>query len=286
MRILVTGATGFIGRRLVRALATEHRVVGVARTQPADPVEGVEWISCDLSQASAVEALPERIDIVAHLAQSRHYRAFPERALDIFQVNAASTAALLDYARSARAQTFLFASTGGISGYKPDPIGEEDAPQPNSYYVTSKLIAEQLIQSYREHFTTVVLRYFFVYGPGQRGMLVPTLFERVRTGTPVVLFGPDGIEINPIFVDDAVAATVAALGLDGHETINIAGKEVVSIRALADLIGELAGTSPRYEQSSALASNLVAKTDRMRVKLGVTPAVPLRAGLARVASGT
>jgi nucleoside-diphosphate-sugar epimerase len=285
MRILVTGAGGFIGRQLVRALAARHRVAGVVRQRPPEEIEGVEWIQCDLTDASAISDLPTKIDVVAHLAQSRHYRSFPQQALDIFRVNAASTASLLDYARVAGANTFLLASTGGVSGYRSEPIAEQDAPQPNSYYATSKLIGEQLAQAYRDHFTTVVLRYFFVYGPGQRGMLIPTLLDRVRAGAPVALFGTNGIEINPIFIDDAIAATVAAIDLAGHDTVNVAGNEVVSIRRLTELLAEAVGATPQFEHSATPAGNLVARTDRMRVKLGVVPAVSLREGLARVASG-
>src|SRR5262249_12395477 len=107
-RVLVTGANGFIGRHLVAALARRHHVFGVTRGLDSVPrLAGVEWIEQDLGQPISSGLLPPRIDAVVHLAQSRSYREFPEKAADIFRVNVGSTQDLLDHARLAGAETFV-----------------------------------------------------------------------------------------------------------------------------------------------------------------------------------
>src|SRR5688572_18391351 len=136
--------------------------------------------------------LPASVDAIIHLAQSRHFRKFPEQARDIFAVNTAATAQLLEYGRQAKVRTFLLASSGGVCGYLPRPIVETDPAQPNNFYLASKYAAECLVNAYAEYFATVTLRYFFVYGEGQRSMFMPGMVERVLKGNPVILFGKTG----------------------------------------------------------------------------------------------
>ena len=115
MRVLVTGANGFVGRRLLETHSGGHELVALARTRGPE-LPGVEWIEHDLVEPLADARLPDRIDAVIHLAQSRRYREFPEGARDVFEVNTRSTFELLEYARRAGARSFVFASTGGVYG--------------------------------------------------------------------------------------------------------------------------------------------------------------------------
>ncbi|HZT54347.1 MAG TPA: NAD(P)-dependent oxidoreductase, partial [Gaiellaceae bacterium] len=196
MRILVTGAGGFIGRRLIERLEGEHEVHPVVRRAPDDRRP---WIVQDLAQPLDARRLPSRIDAVIHLAQSRRYREFPSGAADMFAINVESTFRLLEYARHAGTQIFVYASTGGIYGYSYEALVETAPANPLNFYLTSKHIAESLVANYQAFFHTVVFRFFFVYGPGQEGMLVPTLLEKVRKGDQISIAGRPGQRINPIY---------------------------------------------------------------------------------------
>ena len=152
-----------------RADAATPRVRARARSSAAR-LAGVRWIDHDLAD-DLPDTLPSAVDAVVHLAQSPAYKHFPEGAPDVFAVNVASTFALLDYARRASARSFVLASTGGIYDYSPAPIDEDAALAPSSHYFRSKYAAEVLMESYADLMATIALRFFFVYGPGQRGML-------------------------------------------------------------------------------------------------------------------
>ena len=108
---LLTGGSGLIGARLIAALGSEN-VVALGRRRPAGEPP---WIPYDLTAPELPDCLP-RVETVIHLAQSRRYRAFPTEARDIFEVNVASTARLLDWARGIGVRRFIYASSGGVYG--------------------------------------------------------------------------------------------------------------------------------------------------------------------------
>jgi UDP-glucose 4-epimerase len=281
MRLLVTGGTGFVGGHLLAHLADRHELFAIARRPPPpDIADGATWIEQDLRRFDP-GALPQRVDAIIHLAQSPHYREFPAGAPDVFSVNVASTFGLLEYARAAGARAFVLASTGGLYGYHRRAIREdEDEPRPTTFYFRSKRSAELIAAAYSELLSVIVLRFFFVYGPGQTRMLIPTLIDKVAHGEEVVVEGDPGLRINPIHVEDAVRVFEPALELGGSATFNVAGSEEITISALVRLIGEIAGRTPAIAHTETQRDgDLVADAGRMREVLGVVPHVSLRDGL-------
>jgi nucleoside-diphosphate-sugar epimerase len=281
VRILVTGAAGFVGGRLVRHLADRHELYAVTRRPPpAALADCARWIEQDLRGLDP-DALPDPVDAVVHLAQSTQYRDFPDGAADVFAVNVGSTFGVLDYARRAGARAFVLASTGGVYGYRNHPISEAgDEPRPSTFYFRSKRSAELLAEAYSEQFAVVVLRPFFVYGAGQTRMLIPTLIAKVTGGKQIVVDGNPGLAVNPIHVDDAVRAFAPALELGRSVTLNVAGAERVTITELVRLIGDITGRPPAIRHTDAQPEgDLVADIGRLRELLGVVPEISLADGL-------
>lgn len=280
MRILVTGASGFVGRSVVSRLAAAHEVIALGRTPP--PEGAKDWVEHDLALPLDVSALPRTVDAVVHLAQSLRYREFPDGAADVFAINTETTFRLLEYARTAGSKRFLYASTGGIYAPSYERLVETDPVDPLDFYLTSKFVAEVLIGNYRSFFHTIVFRFFFVYGPSQRRMLVPTLLDLVRRGEPVTIQGDPGMKINPIYVEDAARAFEPALALDRSDLFNVAGDEVVSIRELVELMAQASGIAAQIVPAPASHSgDLVGDNTRMKSVLGVEPQTPLSDGLSR-----
>ena len=269
--ILITGAGGLLGSHLVPLLAQNGTVFATSRS--AQDAAGAQSIPLDLSGEIDVSQLPAKVDSVVYLAQSSRFREFPEAVDDIFGVNVARPVALLDYARRAGASNFVYASTGGVYGSADLPLAENSpAPAPSQrlgFYPATKRAAEILAEAWSPYMNVAILRYFFIYGAGQKSdMLVPRLVDSVIEGRPVTLQGEDGLSLNPIHVSDAARATAAAVGLDRSLTANIAGPEVTSLRGMCDIIGRKLGREPVYQfQADRKPASLIADISIMRQSL-------------------
>jgi UDP-glucose 4-epimerase len=281
LTVLLTGATGFIGRSVLRRLAGRQEVVAIARGDVAAELEPLaRWVRQDLAGPLDAGRLPERVDTIVHLAQSARYRDFPDGAADVFALNVSAPAALLEYARGAGTQRFVLCSTGGVYGYHDEHVRESHSVSPINFYLASKYAAEVLLGPYRSLLHTVVLRPFFVYGAGQGGMLVASLAQRVLDGEEVTVDGDPGLRINPIHVEDAAHAVEAAIGLDESGLVNVAGDEAVTITDLVRRLGEAAEVAPRIvHRGDSPSGDLLGDNSRMKALLGVSPQVPLDDGL-------
>lgn len=290
MKILVSGAGGFVGKRLVLRLAhAGHEVVALLR-RPVAPEEahyfahsGVRSLTTDLTNID-VAALPEGVDALMTLAQSSRFREFPEQAEEVFAVNVTSNLQLLQWAVRSGVKRVVHASSGGIYGGRPGgQILETDllaVDSPLGFYLGSKLCSEVVFQNYRHFFeAAVILRPFFIYGPGQRpDMFVARLIESVRESRPVSLQGPDGLRVNPVYVNDAAAAFAAALDLRGAHVVNVAGPDVLTLRQVCDRIGQIVGRDPVYEQRAGSPVDYVGDMAQARDKLLPDP-TPFAVGL-------
>jgi UDP-glucose 4-epimerase len=284
VKLLITGATGLIGRHLVGRISARHELVCISRSDPDPELAGAaEWLRLDLAEPIDPQSLPSKIDGIVHLAQSDRYRDFPDGMVDLFAVNVRSTFDLLEYGRRAGAKAFVLASTGGCYKPGPDPVREDSPLRPPDPYFRSKRMAELLAENYAGLLGGAILRFFFVYGPGPGMRLVTRLAQRILDGEEIVIEGEPGMRLNPIFADDASAAIEAALGLERQEVVNVAGLEVVT---LSELVGQLAAALDRPAETRDTGDrpgDLIADTARLRDRLGVIPGTSLDEGLAAVA---
>jgi nucleoside-diphosphate-sugar epimerase len=278
MRIVVTGASGFIGSFLAPALAEDgHDVLALARRPESVAArDGVTPVECDLTRPLDLDL--GGVDAIVHLAQANV--RLPEGARELFAVNTYGTHELLDWGRRHGVARFVFASSGSVYGLGEGIVDEDTPRRANDLYAVTKRAAEQLVESYAaEYASTSILRPFAPYGPGQKGRLIPGLIRRVRAGEPVTLTDGGRPRMTPMFVDDTVRAFAAALELDGHHVVNVGGDEVVSISDLATAIADSLGVEPVFEERSGSLGDLIADNTRMHELLGLGALVPLAEGI-------
>jgi nucleoside-diphosphate-sugar epimerase len=296
-RILITGASGFVGAALLNSLAADGcDITCIGRNGPASN-PNVSFIEANLavpgSLALALNSLKAGpgFDAIVHLAVSRHHREFPQKALDLFHVNAGSAAELLDFARVTGVSQVVLGSTGTVYSCRTSAddagvagSGEEEFNNPTSYFAASKLFADALCQFYRSSFAVSILRLYAPYGHGLSERMLTDLVARVRSGRPLSLpASGGGLAFAAIYIDDAVAVIRAALKNGWNETVNVAAPEVWTIESAGRLIGELVGREPIFERSAAsFAPWVVPRLDRLASLMPDLRFTGLREGLGRM----
>jgi len=260
MRVLVTGTAGFIGSQLTeRLLEAGTEVVGVdgftsyydperkrANLTTASAADGFTLVEGNLRELDLAELLAG-IDVVYHLAAQPGVRRSWGREFQVYlDENLLAMQLLLEAARVAEIQRFVFASSSSIYGDAEQmPTRESEPPRPVSPYGVTKLAGEHLCHLYHSKFAvpTVALRYFTVFGPRQRPDMAFTRFiDAAIAGREVEVFG-DGLQSRDFtFVADAVSATIAAAesGTPG-EAYNVAGGAQATVLEVLGLLGDLVG---------------------------------------------
>jgi len=286
--IVISGCNGLIGFELSRLLSqnSDYNVYGISRTKPLIESPNFYHIYADLMQKDFEGLLPEKVDVVIHLAQSEFFRDFPNKAQNIFDINVNSTLKLLDYCRKANGSNFIYASSGGIYGTSEKGFDEEDHVAPHGelgFYLSTKLCSEILVENYSSFFNIIISRLFFVYGKRQRkSMLIPRLVENIKKGISVKLEGSEGILINPIYVLDAVKALEKCIELNENHKINIGGNQLMSLREICTIIGDKVGKTPIFEcDENVKPKNLFSNINRMKDLL-IEPSVKFENGIMEI----
>ena len=267
-KCLITGATGLIGKHVVSFLKDNWELYALVRRGKNTPSHHTHYVKCDLAEEWSTEKLPTTVDAVIHLAQSEHFREFPMQADRIFKVNVVSTLRLLKYSWHAGAKTFVLASSGGIYGHGEEGFREGDTILSKGglgFYLGNKLCAEVLAENYIPYMNIIILRFFFVYGSGQRPtMLIPRLVKAVEEDQPIILHGKDGLKMNPTYVTDAASAVCRSLELTESQKINVGGPEVLSLRQIGQQVGEVLHKDPAFDVNKHIPSqHLVGNIKKM-----------------------
>jgi UDP-glucuronate 4-epimerase len=287
MRYVVTGAAGFIGSKLAHTLVDSgHQVVGVdCFTDYYDPAQkeqnahGLDVLRLDLAEA---ELELDGVDGVFHLAGQPGVRSFG----DVFPVyvrrNLVATQRVLDAATRARVRVVLASSSSVYGDAETYPTPEDTRPRPISPYGITKLGCEHLARAYGGD--AVVLRYFTVYGPRQRpDMFFRRVCESLLAGATFEIYGSGDQSRSFTFVDDAVAATIAAMEQSPPgATYNVGGGDEASMLeaiALLERISERSLDVRRVDPARGDVARTKADVTRIRTALGWEPRTSLADGL-------
>ncbi len=300
MRVLITGAAGFLGSHLAdRFLADGHSVVGLDNFVTGHPDniahlighERFGFIRHDVSTFTYVEG---PLDGVLHFASPASPIDYLELPIQTLKVGSLGTHNALGVAK-AKGARFFIASTSEVYG---DPLvhpqietywGNVNPVGPRGVYDEAKRFAEAITMAYHTYhgLDTRIVRIFNTYGPRMRprdGRVVSNFIVQALTGEPLTIYGDGSQTRSFCYVSDEIEGIYRLFMKGDHNPTNIGNPDEYTVKQLAELVVELTGTkSPIVYEPLPADDPKVRKPDisRARSMLGWEPSVKVRDGLAR-----
>ena len=307
MRILLSGAAGFLGSHLTDRLTSDgHTVVGLDNFITGNPAN-LDQHKDDPSFTLMRQDVSLYIDVLESLDYVMHFASpaspnpasplgYPNLPIQTLKAGALGTLNMLGLAKAHKAK-FLLASTSEVYG---DPLvhpqpesywGNCDPVGPRSVYDEAKRFAEALTMAYHNFHgvDTRIVRIFNTFGPRMRlddGRVVPNFIQQALRGEPLTIYG-DGLQTRSFcYVSDLVEGICRLMQSDFHEPVNIGNPNETSIREFAVLINELCGNPAGLLNRAAegLGNDPQRRQPditRAREVLGWEPQVGIKDGLLR-----
>lgn len=293
----VTGAGGFIGSAVVRALASRGARVQALAGPPWLPAfelpAGVTPFHADIENRPVLDQLVAGAEVVVHLAGPPSVAASFQAPGEFARVHLSGTLAVLEASRAARVSRVVYVSSAEVYG-RPDrnPVSEEAPLRPRSPYAASKAAAEQFVSAYAAAYgmQTVTLRPFSVYGPRMPLTSVTATIMRQALEADEIVLG----NLQPVrdycFVDDVVSGILRAATVPCFRgnTFNLGTGVGTSVGELAQLAARLVGRrlpirsdASRRRPAGTDIDRLIAATEHAGVELGWEPEVAIEEGLDR-----
>ncbi|MDQ6633951.1 MAG: SDR family oxidoreductase [Gemmatimonadota bacterium] len=300
MRVLITGAAGFLGSHLCdRFLADGHEVVGLDNFVTGHPDNVVHLANDERFRLvrhdiSTYTEIPGRLDGVLHFASPASPIDYLELPIETLKVGSLGTHNALGIALANRARFFM-ASTSEVYG---DPLvhpqtesywGNVNPVGPRGVYDEAKRFSEAITMAYHRYhgLDTRIVRIFNTYGPRMRprdGRVVSNFIVQALSGEPLTVYGDGSQTRSFCYVSDEVEGIYRLFMRGDSEPINIGNPDEYTVKELAELVVELTGAkTPIVYEPLPVDDPKVRQPDitRARTRLGWEPAVHVRDGLAR-----
>lgn len=301
MNCLVTGTAGFIGSHLSRRLLKEgFSVIGVDSFTDYYPrwikernlstlknENNFSFLEEDINSLD-LNRLLQNVDCVFHLAAQAGVRAsWGQSFSEYIRNNIEATQRLLEESKEHHLHKFIYASSSSVYGYCPElPMSESSPLLPYSPYGVTKLAAENLCYLYSKNYgvPTISLRFFTVYGPGQRpDMAFHKFFKSTSENKPITVFGTGEQTRDFTYINDIIDAIFACInnGQTG-ETYNLGGGNRKMLKDLLPLFEEICGKkiSVKWEEKQkGDVPHTLADIQKAKKDLGFAPRTAIDEGL-------
>jgi UDP-glucose 4-epimerase len=291
--VLVTGGSGFIGSHVVDRLADAGHRPRILDTRPSPwhNASEIETVLGDVRRLDDVMRAARGCGAICHLAAVADVAQVHDEPAASTELNATGTLNVLECARRLATPRVIYASTVWIySDVDADEVDEDTLPCPPAHlYTAGKLAGELYCNSYAELYgvESTIVRFGIPYGPRARpAAVIPSFVARARAGQPLSIAGSGDQQRAFVYVEDLAAGVVAALApAAAGRTYNLAGRETITIRGLAELVqSEVAPVEIVHTEGRAGdLRGATIRSDRAERELGWRATTPLREGLRRYA---
>lgn len=262
LKVLIVGASGLLGSSFCNLFTDKYEIITLGRKN----VNLIDNIYQDLAVPINIKLLPTKMDVIMYLGQSNEYKHLIDSSQNIFDINIARVLELLNYAKKIQLKQFIYASSGSVYNASNIPHKEDeliDYAKISNFYASSKICAEILVKNYSDFFTTTIIRPFYMFGEHQsKDMLIKKLIYNIKNEKTIFLNGENGIIINPIYVNYASMVLEKLLLVKRSSIFNIAGKEIISIKEICEIVGNKVLKKPIFEYSQC-SNDLIASTDKI-----------------------
>lgn len=303
MKIIVTGGAGFIGSHVVRALLRRGDAVtviddfndfynpSIKRKNIADLEGALEVAEIDLRDQQATKKIFQQVkpDAVIHLAARAGVRPSITDPKLYIETNINGTFNVLEASRNVGCERFLFASSSSVYGLSTTvPFHEGlSLPQTLSPYAATKLAGEQLCGnfSYLYGMKTVCLRFFTVYGPGQRpDLAIHSFTDAISHGRSIKQFGDGSTRRDYTYINDIVQGVMGALKYNAQQfdIFNLGENETTTLAELISALEKAIGRKAMIEELPEQKGDMpltCADITKARTLLGYNPQTKIAVGI-------
>ncbi len=294
MRILITGGAGFIGYYVTKRLLKEgYDIVVVdngSRSSFLNEVKSldVKLVLADIRDVYALWDVINNIDAIIHLAALINAEESMRKPLLYHEVNVQGTLNILYVASKRGVKRMVLASSAAVYGEpKKLPISEDHPLNPLSVYGATKVQGEVYFRLFSNiyNFSAIILRFFNVYGPGQKGEYSGVITNFIRRGLgkkPLIIYGDGRQTRDFVYVEDVANAVLRSLEMKGFNIFNIGTGHPYSVLELAELISNILGyklDKVFKEERPGDITHSYADISLAREKLGFKPTTSLEEGL-------
>jgi UDP-glucose 4-epimerase len=260
MKILITGAGGFLGKNLIQKLSPNHEIIATSKKIKELPIEGTGFIKHNIKLRKLDVTSPEdcfdvvkQVDVVIHLAAIIDVSYSIDHPKKVMDVNFEGSFNVLEAMRKNNIKKIVYLSTQDIYG---NNINSDESDKnliaPLNPYATSKFLSENLIKIYSSAYGIqyIILRPSHLYGDGQKKGIVPMLIEKISKGNTIEI-GND-VKRDFLNVEDLTKAIELTIPILNNCIFNVGTGKSFSLKEIIQFIGSICGKKYKVKDNESL----------------------------------